>query len=194
MPRISDKRDKLIEAAKALIHRQGFYRTTLADIAKESKVPLGNVYYYFKTKEDICEEVINERKRDLRNMMDACCNNCNPRESLKKILSVFSDASESVAKSGCPVGSLCQELSKSSSALTESAEGCLHTMIDWSTKRFDEMGLQDTKQLAFDFVARLQGTMLLGNALHDPEHVKSQLRNISNWIDSLGQPITDVKQ
>ena len=48
MPRISDKRERLISAADTLIHRQGFYRTTLAHIAEEAKVPLGNVYYYFQ--------------------------------------------------------------------------------------------------------------------------------------------------
>ena len=49
MPRKTDKRVRLIDAAKVLIHQQGFNLTTLADIAQEADVPLGNVYYYFKT-------------------------------------------------------------------------------------------------------------------------------------------------
>ena len=60
MARQSDKRARLMEAAKTLIHRKGFYLTTLADIADESGVPLGNVYYYFKTKEMIGEIVIQQ--------------------------------------------------------------------------------------------------------------------------------------
>jgi len=43
MPRRTDKRVRLIEAAKVLIHQQGFNLTTLADIAQEADVPLGNV-------------------------------------------------------------------------------------------------------------------------------------------------------
>ena len=50
---ISDKRTRLIEAADKLVQLQGFSQTTLADIAKKADVPLGNVYYYFKTKEEI---------------------------------------------------------------------------------------------------------------------------------------------
>ena len=50
---------------KALIHKQGFNLTTLADIAQEANVPLGNVYYYFKTKESIAEAVIANRGREL---------------------------------------------------------------------------------------------------------------------------------
>src|ERR1700722_2360517 len=61
MPRKTDKRVRLIEAAKVLIHQQGFNLTTLADIAQEADVPLGNVYYYFKTKEAIGMAVIEKR-------------------------------------------------------------------------------------------------------------------------------------
>jgi AcrR family transcriptional regulator len=46
------KRDRLIAGARETIHRQGVEATTLADIAEASGVPLGNVYYYFKSKDD----------------------------------------------------------------------------------------------------------------------------------------------
>jgi AcrR family transcriptional regulator len=41
-----DKRRRLVDTAAKLVHEQGFNRTTLADISRESGVPLGNVYYY----------------------------------------------------------------------------------------------------------------------------------------------------
>src|SRR6516165_3905370 len=47
------KRDRLIAAAVLLLHRHGVERTTLADIAKAADVPVGNVYYYFKTKDEV---------------------------------------------------------------------------------------------------------------------------------------------
>ena len=57
MSRPSDKRERLLEAGRCLIHRQGFRHTTLADIARESGVPLGNVYYYFRTKDELLDAV-----------------------------------------------------------------------------------------------------------------------------------------
>src|SRR3984893_6872237 len=48
-----DKRSRLVSAAVDLAYQNGFGATSLADIAREAKVPLGNVYYYFKTKEEI---------------------------------------------------------------------------------------------------------------------------------------------
>jgi AcrR family transcriptional regulator len=52
------KRDRLVAAARELIHRQGIEKTTIADIARAADVPAGNVYYYFKTKDDLIEAAI----------------------------------------------------------------------------------------------------------------------------------------
>jgi len=38
----------------------------LADIAREAEVPLGNVYYYFKTKDEIGEAIVELRLRSCR--------------------------------------------------------------------------------------------------------------------------------
>src|SRR6266550_2026003 len=46
----TDKRSRLIQTAVKLAYRHGFRTTSLADIAEAAKVPVGNVYYYFKTK------------------------------------------------------------------------------------------------------------------------------------------------
>ncbi len=45
-----DKRTRLIETATKLAYGRGFRETSLADIAEAARVPVGNVYYYFKTK------------------------------------------------------------------------------------------------------------------------------------------------
>ena len=52
------KRQRLIAAASQLLHQQGVEKTTLADIAQAADVPAGNVYYYFKTKDDIIAAVV----------------------------------------------------------------------------------------------------------------------------------------
>ncbi|MGZ3346649.1 MAG: TetR/AcrR family transcriptional regulator, partial [Caulobacteraceae bacterium] len=55
---LPDKRDRLVEAAADLAHRRGFRETSLAAIAEAAGVPLGNVYYYFKTKDALAEALI----------------------------------------------------------------------------------------------------------------------------------------
>ena len=59
------KRDRLIEAAKAKFYQQGVALTTLADIAQQAQVPLGNVYYHFRTKEALVEAVVQAHTQEL---------------------------------------------------------------------------------------------------------------------------------
>ncbi len=57
------KRDRLIEAAKAKVYQQGVALTTLADIAQQAQVPLGNV-----TKEALVEAVVQAHTQELQSL------------------------------------------------------------------------------------------------------------------------------
>ena len=185
MPRISDKRERLISAADALIHRQGFYRTTLAHIAEEAKVPLGNVYYYFKTKEDICKAVVTERKLALSHTLKGCCRRNGPKEALANLVKVMIGHSRELAEAGCPLGGLCQELDEECAELMDCADSCMKYLVDWATEQFRLMGLRQAEELGFEFVSRVQGVILLGNILNDPRQLKRQLKAVVNWIRDL---------
>jgi AcrR family transcriptional regulator len=56
--RAAGKRERLTTAAATVLHEQGVEKTTLADIARAADVPIGNVYYYFKTKDELVEAAI----------------------------------------------------------------------------------------------------------------------------------------
>jgi AcrR family transcriptional regulator len=60
------KRDRLIAGARETIYRQGFEATTIADIAEASDVPLGNVYYYFKSKDELLGAAIDSYAQESR--------------------------------------------------------------------------------------------------------------------------------
>ena len=65
---MAPKRERLIEAAQTLFYHQGVNRTTLADIAQQAHVPLGNIYYHFCTKEALVEAVIEAHEQELQSM------------------------------------------------------------------------------------------------------------------------------
>ena len=99
MPRKTDKRIRLIEAAKVLIHQQGFNLTTLADIAQEADVPLGNVYYYFKTKEAIGEAVIEKRAAEYAEMLARLDEIQDPASRLRAFVDTSVEELELIARS-----------------------------------------------------------------------------------------------
>ena len=61
-----DKRTRLIETATKLAYGRGFRETSLADIAEAARVPVGNVYYYFKTKQELAEAGVERRLEEFR--------------------------------------------------------------------------------------------------------------------------------
>src|SRR5260370_14486853 len=61
-----DKRTRRIDTAMKLAYRNGFRETSLADIGDAAHVPVGNVYYYFKTKEELAEGVVERRLEEFR--------------------------------------------------------------------------------------------------------------------------------
>ena len=194
MPRISDKRERLISAADTLIHRQGFCRTTLAHIAEESRVPLGNVYYYFKTKEDICKAVISERKQTLSNMLKNCCRRREPKEALMNLIKVMSSHSKELAEAGCPLSGLCQDLDEDFAELMDSADSCMKFLVEWSTEQFRLMGMKQPEKLGFEFVARIEGVILLGNILRNPRQLKEQFNAVADWVADIDPVDRDEKR
>jgi TetR/AcrR family transcriptional regulator, fatty acid metabolism regulator protein len=56
-----DKRRQILDAAVRVFARQGFHSTRVSDIADEAGVAYGLVYHYFKSKDEVLNELFNER-------------------------------------------------------------------------------------------------------------------------------------
>ncbi len=56
-----DKRRQILDAAIRVFARQGFHSTRVADIADEAGVAYGLVYHYFKSKDEVLNELFTER-------------------------------------------------------------------------------------------------------------------------------------
>lgn len=58
-PRKSDRtREQILHAAAKLFREQGFAATTLRQIAVRAKLKAGSIYYYFSSKNEILDEVL----------------------------------------------------------------------------------------------------------------------------------------
>ncbi len=186
MPRKTDKRVRLIEAAKVLIHQQGFNLTTLADIAQEADVPLGNVYYYFKTKEAIGEAVIEKRSAEIAEFLAKLDENLDPRTRLLSYLQSSCEDLELIARYGCPIGGLCQELGKQGGSLADQAAKLLHDLLMWCETQFRSMGLGDkSADYALNLISGIQGMQLLTHTFKDPKFATRQAKSLQEWLEKL---------
>ena len=187
MAKRNDKRDRLVDAADQLFHQQGVSTTTLANIATLAEVPLGNVYYYFKSKDSITLAVIDRRKRKLNALFSEWNTLENVKARLQSFIEYCASLGEESAKFGDALGSLCQELGKQGGTISAAAAGLMNEVIDWCDKQFRALGKpeQDAAKLALNLVSSLQGISLITLAFKDPNFVTRQGQFLKQWVEML---------
>jgi TetR/AcrR family transcriptional regulator, transcriptional repressor for nem operon len=183
---IASKRTRLIQAAIALAYRHGFRETRLADIAAEAKVPPGNVYYYFKTKEEIGAAIVHERLSQIKMFHRKLDGLKSPQERLCAFVQMTVDNREILAKRGCPIGSLCTELHKENGLLAKESTVLFAEILAWLKAQFEALGKgADSKGLAVHLLAALQGIAVLAHSLNDPDMVVIETGRLQRWIRTL---------
>ena len=168
---------------ETLVKKQTFHSTTLAEIAKEGDVPLGNVYYYFKTKDAIIMAVIEQHQQRIAQLFGQLEEITTPRDRLKSFVDYFVSNSESTAHYGCAIGSLCQELSKQeNNKIAAHASNLMKSLIQWTTKQFETLGSTRSLDLAEYLVSSIQGISLLTLTFKQPNLTQQHADNLHEWI------------
>lgn len=181
------KRQRLVDGARRVLHEQGVQATTLADIAEAADVPVGNVYYYFKTKDELIEAAIDTHAHHIQTVLAEFERHRTPRARLKALALSWTEMAEQVARYGCPHGTLCQELAKRDDGLDRRAAKLMALTVDWAEEQFRLMGMRDARDLAVGLVAAIQGTSLLTSSFRDPEIMTRQAHRLARWIDELAE-------
>ena len=92
----NEKKEIIMKTALSLFAKRGFYNTTIADIAKEMGMSVGNMYNYFTSKEALAKELlIYTSKRfgdEIRKINDL---DINSKEKIKKIVELYFSIAES---------------------------------------------------------------------------------------------------
>jgi AcrR family transcriptional regulator len=179
------KRERLVASAGELLHRQGVLATTLAQVAEAAEVPPGNVYYYFKSKDDLVRAVIDSRVEQVGAMLGSLQARRSPAARLKALAHQWVEMRELVARYGCPFGTLAAELDRRSDGLDREAAKPMGLILDWAEDQFRQLGRRDARELAINLFSGVQGGALLANAFRDPDIMTGQVRHLERWIDSL---------
>lgn len=92
MPRAlsGEKRDLILTRSKELFARDGFAATSVADIARASRLPVGSIYTYFTNKEEIVRAIVEEGYDDLRRRLrDSLAHASSAEEKMRLLLDRF---------------------------------------------------------------------------------------------------------
>jgi TetR/AcrR family transcriptional repressor of nem operon len=179
------KRDRLIAAARTTMYEGGVERTTIADIARAADVPVGNVYYYFKTKGDLVAAVIEGYQAAYQERVQSLDRRRTPKARLRGLVEMWVNQRQNLTAHGCPIGTLSTELDKGNDELVSESAGIFTMQLDWIERQFHDIGRRDARELAVALLSAYEGVTVLANVLGDQELIAAEGRRLEHWIDSL---------
>jgi TetR/AcrR family transcriptional regulator, transcriptional repressor for nem operon len=186
---MSDKstRDHIVEAADQLFYQNGFEHTSFSDIADAVKISRGNFYYYFKTKDDILEAVIDARLAKTRAMLAQWeRDGRTPAERIRSFIHILITNRADIKQYGCPVGTLNAELAKLDHGSRPEAAALFMLFRNWLCKQFALLGRKrDADALAMHALAMSQGVATLANTFQDDKFIRREVEQMDDWVASI---------
>jgi TetR/AcrR family transcriptional repressor of nem operon len=184
---IQNKRERLIDSASTLFHHNGMNATSLADIAKDADIPIGNVYYYFKTKEELALAAVSRRKEQFTTayaLLDEGFDD--PRQRLIEALGYFEKIRDEYVKYGCPVGKIINDADVEKDNVAKTAAQILTDFVDWAERQFRQLGHSgNARSYAISLIAGIQGAAVMCKALGDPQVVSDEMARLTNWLEMI---------
>ena len=174
---VTKRGEQLVTAASRVILERGAAATTLALVATEAKVPLGNVYYYFKTKDELVAAVVRARTAELEAFLAYASSKPTPAERLCAFVEAFRSRADEMVRRGCPFGSLASELEKIEGG--PSASILLSLQLEWMEAQLRELRVPTAKARAVELLAAVQGACLVAHALRDGALFRRRLGDLA---------------
>jgi TetR/AcrR family transcriptional regulator, transcriptional repressor for nem operon len=179
----ADKRTRLIETAMKLAYTNGFRETSLADIAEAAEVPIGNVYYYFKTKEELGEAVVERRLAEFEAFREEMDRLSSPKERLFAFVDRIERRKEQLAQGGCQWGGLCSQLHMAEGALAKESTALFNAPMRWLEEQFRASGLrEEARGLTVHLFSAFQGMAAVAHGTGDSELVVIEVKRLKEWI------------
>lgn len=182
------KRDRLIASAASLFHRFGIISTSLADIAKHAEIPIGNVYYYFKTKDELAMAALDKRKTTLQEIYAHLDENIDdPRQRLIEIVTFFDKVKEEYTRHGCPIYRMITDGGEvDRESVAHAASSLYEGFVDWAEKQFRNLGhTESARRYAMSLLAGIQGGAVMAKSFNNPQIMLDEIERLVAWLEAL---------
>lgn len=190
MPKKSERtRQRIVEAANRLFYHKGYNLTSFSDVVTAAAVPRGNIYYYFKTKDEILSAAIRYRSERITQMLEGWSGSYRtPIERLQRFVDILDNSADAIMRYGCPMGSLNTELGKNQAELQAEAENLFKLFESWLADQFAELGYAGrAREFAMRLMAMGQGISVLAHVHTDPGFLRREKQHLARWLDQLAE-------
>jgi len=180
---------RIVDAANQLFYKKGYNRTSFTDVVEAAEVPRGNIYYYFKSKDEMLQAVIKSRMETTETMLGEWDKSIpKPLDRLERFVKIMYDSTPALLRSGCPMGSLNIELAKDQPELRVEAKKLFDLFQQWLTAQFVALGYpDDAKDFSMQLLARGQGIIVMAQVYQDPGFLERGTKEINLWLENLAR-------
>lgn len=182
------KKDRLIDSAATLFHRNGMLATSLADIAKHAEIPIGNVYYYFKTKDELALAAILKRKDQFSTLYNLLSENlADPRERLIETVNYYNNSRDDYARYGCPIGKIISDTDAEKDLVSETASSIFSDFVGWASAQFQLLGHNEIEasKYAISLMSGIQGAILMAKSFGQPIILTTETGRLVEWLQAV---------
>ena len=186
-------RDRLVETARDLFHRNGYSRTGIAAILHEAEVNSGSLYYFFPSKEDLLLAVLERYKEMLWPMViqPAFDRVSDPIERVFAVLDGYRRLLiDTGCKRGCPIGNLALEMSDGHPGVrglvAENFDGWCAAIEECFAAARDRLPPgTNTAQLSRFVLAVMEGAVMQARAEGRLDRFEESVAQLRDYIDIL---------
>lgn len=177
-------RQRILNAARRLFYKKGFFATSINDVAEEAGVHKGNLSYYFPSKVELLESAAATRQAELKaELAELTARHKDLYEVLDAALKILESRAEETAAYGCEFGTLTDELGKGDGQLQHPARQLFDLLQSWLTERFaQEFPRAQAREHAEYFLTLIQGSAVLTHAYRDPKIFLRQCKRLRQWL------------
>lgn len=148
-------RSKIVDAAFKMFQQNGYYGTNTEDIAKAAGVSIGCLYSYFKDRDDLFHEILNQRQQVFLELLPSesvtIKSKEDIREWLKKQIIRVAEFQKSSQRIYTDVLSLSYSSTVISNILTEQRNHRIHTAMEFFNAHKQILKVKDIEAAAILF-------------------------------------------
>lgn len=164
-----ETRERIVRAAAELFHLHGYYHTSVDAILQRAEVKKGNLYFHFRTKEEIGYAVVESFADQFGKLFVTAT----AKGSLREKIRAFFGAMEQYHvgnhfRGGCPFGNLALEMGDNHPGIADHVdtvfryfEGQITCLVDQAKGRGEVRAEVDSQQVAQFILSTFEGATLI---------------------------------
>ena len=179
-----ETRRRIISAACELFHKQGYVATSPDEIIEASRTGKGQFYHYFKSKEDLIHQVLQDRLEAIRSGTRSFNREITSWQELEKWFFAHIELQKSFSMTrGCPFGTIGNEVTETDELIRQDINVIFEVIKNKvavffiKEKAAGRLAIDASEDRLADFcIATIQGALLIGKIRRDSQPAEAAVR------------------